>query len=226
MRKKTLSNVESSKSLALVGSILLLLFWIPYGGVVLGIIGIILFMIGVKGLADFYHDNAIYQNALTGVIFYIIALVAVAISVVGLVIGFFTLGLGFILGIAGLVIAFVFYILSASHLRTTFSDLAQKSGEQSFNTAGSLLWWGAILTIIFVGLLLIFLAWIFAAIGFSSMKPSQQQQQPFTYTPPPPVSQPTPAQPSTQTARFCPNCGAPVDANATFCPHCGTQLKT
>ena len=70
-------------------------------------------------------------------------------AVIGFAIGFFTLGLGFILGIAGLVVAFVFYILAASHLRTTFKDLAQKSGEQSFNTAGMLLWWGAILTIIF-----------------------------------------------------------------------------
>jgi len=220
-----MSNVESSKSLALVGSILLLLFWIPYGGVVLGIIGIILFIIGVKGLADFLHDNAIYQNALTGVIFYIIALVAVAVAVVGFVIGFLTFGLGFILGIAGLVIAFVFYILSASHLRRTFSDLAQKSGEQSFSTAGMLLWWGAILTIIFVGLFLIFVAWIFAAIGFSSMKPQQQQQQPFSYAPPPPISQPSPSQASMDAPKFCPNCGAPVDANATFCPHCGKQLR-
>ena len=143
---------------------------------------------GMKGFATFYQDNEIYQNALTGVIYYIIALVAVGAAVIGFTIGFFTLGLGFILGIAGLVVAFVFYILAASHLRTTFKDLAQKSGEQSFNTAGMLLWWGAILTIIFVGLILIFIAWIFAAIGFFSMKTTQQQpysSQQQGYTPPP-----------------------------------------
>lgn len=223
-----MSTVESSKNLALVGSILLLLFWIPYGGFVLGIIGIILFIMGMKGFATFYNDNQIYQNALTGVIYYIIALVAVGVAVVGFAIGFFTLGLGFILGIAGLVVAFVFYILAASHLRTTFKDLAQKSGEQSFNTAGMLLWWGAILTIIFVGLILIFIAWIFAAIGFFSMKTTQQQpysSQQQAYMPPPSATGPPPAAPSAQSTRYCPNCGAPVDRNATFCPNCGKQLS-
>lgn len=228
-----MSSVESSKNLALFGSILLLLFWVPYGGVVLGIVGIILFIMGVKGLADFYQDKAIYDNALKGVIYYIIALVAVAVAVAGFLIGFFTLGLGFALGIIGLVIAFIFYILAAMHLRTTFKDLAQKSGEHSFDTAGLLLWWGAILTIIFVGLFLIFIAWIFAAVGFFSMKPQQRQpygSQPPAYTPPPVASSPSPTQattgPSTTAARFCPNCGAPVDANAAFCPHCGKQLNT
>lgn len=228
-----MSSVESSKNLALIGSIFLLLFWIPYGGVVLGIVGIILFILGIKGLAEFYKDNAIYQNALTGVMYYIIALVGVAVAVVGFSIGFFTFGLGLALGIAGLIIAFVFYLLAAMHLRTTFKDLAAKSGEQSFNTAGTLLWWGAILTIIFVGLILIFVAWIFAAIGFFSMKIQQQPygSQPVSYPPPPatagapPASQPAAGQPPTQAARFCPNCGAPVTPDATFCPNCGKQLQ-
>jgi predicted membrane protein len=67
------------------------------------------------------------------------------------------------------------------HLRRTFNALAQKSGEASFTTAGNLLWWGAILTIILVGLVLIFVAWIFATIGFFTMKSRQYQQ----YTPQP-----------------------------------------
>jgi predicted membrane protein len=75
-------------------------------------------------------------------------------------------------------------VLAASHLRRTFNTLAQKSGEASFTTAGILLWWGAILTIILVGLVLIVIAWIFATIGFFTMK--AQQQQPYT----PPSTQP------------------------------------
>jgi hypothetical protein len=112
-------------------------------------------------------------------------------------------------------------------LRKTFETLAQKSGEQSFNTAGTLLWWGAILSIILVGFILIFLAWIFAAVGFFSMK--LQQPQPYasqTYNAPPTTMLP-PAQPTqtAQMARYCPNCGAPVAADATFCSHCGKSLQ-
>lgn len=221
-----MSNVESSKTLAGVGSILLILSIVPYAGAVLGIIGIILLLIGIKGLASYYQNNEIYQNSLTGVIFYIIALIAAAVAVVALVIGFASIigfAVGIIVFILALIVAFVFYLLAAMHLRKTFDVLAQKSGEQSFATAGTLLWWGAILTIIFVGLILIFIAWIFSTIGFFSMRLQPQQpyaSQPYGYTPPttPPVAQPT------QATRYCPNCGAPVEPNTAFCPHCGKQL--
>ena len=95
---------------------------------------------------------------------------------------------GIAVGIAFLIVAFVFYVLAATHLRKTFNTLAQKTGEHSFETAGTLLWVGAILTIIGVGVLLIFVAWIFAIIGFFTMKSPQQQppyaSQPYGYTPP------------------------------------------
>jgi len=192
-------SLEYSKTLAGEGAILLLLSLVPYAGWILGIIGIILLLRGVKELSNYYQDEEIYKNTLTGVKFYIIALVAVGVAIaaitvgVGLATGFeFTTGfvptVGFGVGLvtffAGLVAAFVFYVLAASHLRRTFNALAQKSGEASFTTAGNLLWWGAILTIVLVGLVLIFIAWIFATIGFFTMK--AQQQQPYT----PPSTQP------------------------------------
>jgi uncharacterized membrane protein len=227
LRKNQMSSsVESSRTLAGVGSILLILSMVPYAGVVLGIIGVILLLIGIRGLASYYQNNEIYQDSLTGVIFYIIALIAAAVAVIALVIGFASI-IGFVVGIIvfilALIIAFIFYILAAMHLRKTFDTLAQKSGEHSFSTAGTLLWWGAILTIIFVGLILIFIAWIFATIAFFSMKLQPQQpyaSQPYGYTPPstPPVAQPT------QASRYCSFCGAPVAQDATFCSHCGKQL--
>ena len=75
------SNVESSKTLAGVGSLLLVLSIVPYAGAVLGIIGAILLLIGVKGLASYYQDNEIYQNTLMGIIFLIIAIIVVAVAV-------------------------------------------------------------------------------------------------------------------------------------------------
>ena len=221
-----MSSVESSKTMAGVGAILLILSIVPDAGAVFGIIGAILLLIGIKGLASYYQDNEIYQNALMGIVFLIIAIVVIAVAVVGAILSFATvigIGFGILIAIAGLVVAFVFYLLAATHLRKTFNTLAQKSGEHSFETAGTLLYWGAILTIIFVGLILIFIAWIFATIGFFSMKLQQQQpyaSQPSGYTPPPT----TPAAQPTQATRYCPNCGAPVEPNIAFCPHCGKQL--
>ena len=157
------TSFEYSKTLCGEGSILILLGFVPYVGWVLGIIGVILLLRGVKELANYYQDNEIYQNSLTGVKYYIIALVAAAVAIgaiaigVGSATGFkfksnFTLTVGFGIGLAiffgALIIAFIFNVLAATHLRQTFNTLAQKSGEHSFSTAGTLLWWGALLTII------------------------------------------------------------------------------
>jgi uncharacterized membrane protein len=215
-----MADFQSSKNLASIGAILLFLSFIP----VVGIIGLILVFIGMKGMADYYKEPGIYQNALWGLIFGIIAMVALTAGSVLTAIGAVALGLGSIVVIFGvLVVVFIFYVIAAKYLKQAFELLAQRSGEHSFETAGRLLWIGAILTIIFVGLILIFVAWIFATIGFFSMKGSAQPpSQPYAYAPPPPpASTATPA----QAARFCPNCGAPVDPNATFCPNCGKPLK-
>ena len=216
-----MSNVESSKTLAGVGSILLIF---PF----ISIVGIILILIGMKGLSEYYKEPSIYQNAIWGVIFGIIALIAIAVAVPLFFIfgafSVFTLGLSLI-GLFGLaVVVFIFYLIAAMYFRRAFDTLAQRSGEHTFETAGLLLFIGAILTIVFfIGLIIIFVAWILATIAFFSIKLQPQQQyasQPYGYTPPstPPVAQPT------QATRYCPNCGAPVEPNTAFCPHCGKQL--
>ena len=213
------SNFESNKNLAAIGSLLLIFPFVD-------IVGIILLYIGMKGLSDYYKEPSIFQEALWGLIYGLIASVAIAAGVIlAGVVGFFTFAVGGVLIVfAAIVVVFIFYILAAMHFRTAFSTLAQKTGENNFNTAGTLLWWGAILTIIFgLGLILIFIAWIFATVAFFAIKAQPQQpyasQQPG-YTPPPaqPVAQPT------QATQYCPNCGAPVAPNTAFCPHCGKQL--
>jgi uncharacterized membrane protein len=183
-------SFEHSKTLAGVGAILLLLGFVPYAGWVLAIVGVVLLVIGMKELSKYYQDQNVYQNTLTGVKFYVVAVVAAAAAIVAVMIGVasatdftfknFVPTVGFGVGVAallaGLVVAFVFYILAASHLKRALDSLAQKSGESSFATAGTLLWIGSILTIVLVGLVMIFVAWIFATMGFFSMKSRQYQQ--------------------------------------------------
>ncbi len=232
------TNFQYSKTLAIEGSVLTILGGIPYIGWVLGIIGVILLLRALKEFANYYQDNGIYQNSLTGVKYYIVALIALAIAGAGFAVGLVnrdfssfsnfvkSIGvgnaIGIAVGVAFLIVAFVFYVLAALHLRKTFNTLAQKSGEHSFETAASLLWVGAILTIIGIGVLLIFIAWIFAVIGFFTMRAPQQQQyssQSYGTTPPPtqPSSQPQ------QSGKYCSNCGAPITPDGTYCSNCGKQ---
>ena len=195
-------NYEYARTLAAEGSILILLGLVPYVGWILGIIGVVLFLRGMKELSNYYQDDRLYQNSWTGVKFYIVALLAAGVAIAAITIGIWTatgftftadfvptvaFGVGVAAFLAGIVIAFVFYVLATSHLRRVFSALAEKTGESSFTTAGILLWWGAIFTIIVVGLLLILIGWIFATIGLFSMKPRPPQPyngQPYPYTPP------------------------------------------
>lgn len=217
------SNVDSGKTLAAIGALMLFLSFIPG----LGIIGIILLFVGMKGLSDYYKDPSIYQHAIKGLIFGIIGAIAVSVLSVVSFTGMFTIAtpaaflaaIGtVIITVVILIVAFVFYLLMAMNLRRAFNTLADKSGENGFRTAGTLLFWGAVLTIIFgVGLILIWIAWLFAALAFFALKPAQTQ-------PPPYYAAPTASPPPTQATRYCPHCGAPVDASATFCPHCGQQL--
>ena len=226
------TNFQYSKTLAMEGSILTILGLVPYVGWVLGIIGIILLLRGMKEFADYYQDNEIYQNSLTGVKYYIVALIALAIAGAGFVVGFvlnnfpasFGIGnaVGLAVGIAFLIVAFVFYVLAATHLRKTFNKLAQKTGEHSFETAGTLLWVGSMLTIIGVGVLLIFVAWIFAIVGFFTMKSPQPPYAPKPYGYTPLSEQSTDG--SSQTQSYCSNCGAPLKPQSTYCSSCGKKV--
>jgi uncharacterized membrane protein len=191
---------------------------------VLSIVGIILLYVGIKGLSEYYKDESIMRYAVRGFIFLIISAVAIAVALPLFIIsGIFSvfilgplgIGFGFLAFLLAIVLVFIFYVIAAMNMRKSFNSLAQKSGEQMFETAGTLLFIGAILTILLVGFLLIFIAWIMATIAFLSIKVPQQSNG---YTPPPITT------PIIQATRFCPNCGAPVDQYAIFCHHCGKQL--
>ncbi|MCW4001300.1 MAG: DUF996 domain-containing protein [Candidatus Bathyarchaeota archaeon] len=206
------TEFENSKTMAAVATVLLLLSIVPYVGWVIGIVGIILLMKSMKEFSSYYRDPSIYQNAWTGIKYYIVALVAIAVAGVAAFMaiaaataftfeGFVALTAGFsaaaIIGVASLIVAFVFYVLAATHLKNTLNTLAEKTGETSLATAGTLLWIGAILTIVGVGLILIFVSWIFATVGFFSMKNQQvppYSQTPYAYTPPTQPAQPARSQ--------------------------------
>ena len=73
---------ESSKNLSAVGALLIVIgavlgFAVSFSGIV-SLIGIILLLIGLKGLANFYKEDGIFNNALYSVI---IAIVGCIVSV-------------------------------------------------------------------------------------------------------------------------------------------------
>ncbi|MGA2681060.1 MAG: DUF996 domain-containing protein [Candidatus Bathyarchaeia archaeon] len=180
-------SLESGKNLGGIGSILLVIP-APF----LGIVGIILILFGMKQLSEAYHDESMWKNTLWAVIFGVIGLVAAGLVLVSVFFGsLFTVGAGiagFFVGIiAFLVVAFIFYILEAIYIRKAFDSLANKSGVGLFRTGGLLLLIGAVLTIVIVGLFLIFIAWILILVGFFQI-PTTPAPQPAQMSQPPPMS--------------------------------------
>ncbi|MFB6490331.1 MAG: DUF996 domain-containing protein [Thermoproteus sp. AZ2] len=175
-------EAETAKILAGVGAVLSIVG--PFGYGIVGIIGLILVLVGLLSLADYFKDSEMRQNTIYWLIFAIIGVIALVAT---FVLGFFALS-RFVVGphlytrvtsltavnvlalIAGLVVAEVFFILAASRLRRVYAALAQRTGEGLFNTAGTLYFWGAVLTIVLVGLILLFVSWILAAVAFFSAK--------------------------------------------------------
>ncbi len=178
-------SMDPGKSIAGVGALLLIIgSFVPF----LGIIGFILLMIGLKYLSDYYRDRNIFNNALYGIIFGIIGVAAAAFVIIALVFSGSFLGIGFSPGgdmtgnivalfggiLIALVVAFIFYILMALYLKRAFDGLANKTNIGMFRTAGLLLLIGAVLTIVLIGLILIFVAWILLTVAFFSMSSSPQ----------------------------------------------------
>ena len=192
-------SFETSKILGEIGAILMLL--IPFAGAyttAIGFIGLILLIIAFYGLAGYYSERRIFNNALIGGILFIVgAVVAVAIVItaaVGIlsVFGFqmsnwsnptywqnfnfqgftnWTELAPFIGAMLGAV--FIFWVLSivAAYLaRSSFITLAQKSGTGMFATSGLLLLIGAITTVILIGFLLIWIAIILLAVAFFRLR--------------------------------------------------------
>jgi len=85
--------------------------------------------------------------------------------------------------ILALIIVFVFAIVSVFFFRKSLRTLAAKTEVSLFGTAGLLMLIGAVLTIILVGFILIWIAWILVTVAFFQIR-TQPAQAPQPQTPP------------------------------------------
>jgi len=129
-------------------------------------------------------------------------------------------------GIAILSISFICLIINGFFYWQAFSKLGEKSGVDSFKTAGTLYIIGTALCIVGVGAILIWISWLFAANGYRRLQP-QTTSSAIDYT-----ASTTAAYSTTSDTIsgkiYCSYCGTEsiTDNSSTYCSHCGKPLHT
>ena len=201
-------SLESSKQLGGIGAILIA---IPF----LSLIGIILVLVAMKRMAEYYNDDDIFKNALYGFIFGVIGVIAMVAVILMFAFGYTATTTtvsaysGFGLFLMAFIVLYVFSLISAIFYRNSLNNLSEKSGEQQFHTAGVILLIGAVIPA--VGELLKFIAWILVAVGFFNIKESTQ------HLPAPPAVS------TSEEQKICRHCGKQIQSNTLFCPECGNK---
>jgi uncharacterized membrane protein len=195
-------NFETSKNMAGIGAILLFAGILPYVNTffVLPLIGVILLLIGLKGLSEYYNEPGIFTNALYGTIVGVVGIVIVAAVAFFALVGLFNIlfpswngdwttlssmvtqidvaNITFsqVSSFVGLllldfVLAFVFALVFALLYRKSMSQLSTKSGIGLFGSTGTVMLIGGVLTIILVGFVILWIAMLLFAIALFQAKP-------------------------------------------------------
>ena len=225
-------SFESNKVLGGVGAILTAIgSFIPFSSSVgiVYIIGAILVLIAMRGLAEDLKNYSIFTHTLYGFVFSVIGVIVSIAAYAAFVAPIFTALTIFriiahvLLAFAAWAIVLVFLVLSAIFLKRAFDLVEARTGERILRTGGLLLMIGAALIIAFgLGFLFIFIAWIIIAIGLFSMRlPGQAQSAPIQQIAPAP---PMPSNAPPGTVKYCPYCGAENRLESTFCTHCGRRM--
>jgi uncharacterized membrane protein len=203
-------DLQTTKYLGGVGALLLFIGpLITYANIFAGLlplIGFILVLVALKGLADYYNEGGIFNNALYGFIAGIVGgVVSIGILVGTALVTLANLGItdwtdpaawtdavmtGAIFSLIGaliitVVVLFIFIVVAAWLYRKSLSMLATKSGVNLFGTAGLIFLIGAFLTIIAIGFLLIWISFILIAIAFFTLRPTPAGPTEPRSSPPP-----------------------------------------
>ena len=220
----------------------------------LGIIGLILFLVAMNGLANDHQDRKIFNNALYSFITGII--VAVAAAIIGIFIvlsnisslipsteppffspGYFESLISYFVPV--LPIVSILNLIPAWFNLRAFNKLTSKSGVKLFRTTGLLGIVAVVVTIVlgFVAAALFYVNVIEASSVFTvSVAGSAISLVAWIvaavafWSIKEPTSQPSPT-PTPQNSmepvgqvKYCPHCGAPNAVNAEYCVRCGKKL--
>ena len=184
-------ELSNAKIFGGIGALLLLIGgFIPYGGPIISILGLVFIFIAVKTISDLTKDKDIFNNYLMHFIFGILTIVAIVII---MLIAFGAAG-GFswisslenaeitdiesfweyfgdlLVGcVLALVVGWILSIIAAIYLRRSYNSIAEHTKVKLFKTTGTVYLIGAFTTIILIGFLILLIARIIEIIAYFSL---------------------------------------------------------
>ncbi|WP_292320052.1 DUF996 domain-containing protein [Caldisphaera sp.] len=174
-------KINSASNLGLAGSIFIILglilnFLASFVGIALSLIGYILILVSLYELSQAYKNNLIFDNAIKGLIAAIAGSILLAIIAVTFIVAIFTSGfspttlsLGLPLVIIILILAYAILIIYGYYIKESYFQLSKSSGVKSFESVGKLYWYGTLLAIIVVGIIIIIIGDIYAILAFHEL---------------------------------------------------------
>ncbi|WP_457677800.1 DUF996 domain-containing protein [Thermovibrio sp.] len=156
-----------------LGSLFIVLGFIPYIGTILGLVGFILLLVAVKQLSDYYREPELFSKFIKGVIVYIAGFIVGALVGAG---SFFALAEGhgslgaYIFAFIAFVIIYASGVVGSYYIKEVFQRIALLTVNNLFDWAGKLIFVGAILTIVLVGALISWAGWIILTVAFFTIE--------------------------------------------------------
>jgi len=191
----------------------------------LSLIGFILFIVSMYQFSHYYKEPGIFKNIVYSLV---VGIAGAGTLVVILLVAIFSSitisrlntsatspapGLFFIGFFAIICAALVIGLVSALFCKRAFNQLGEKSGISSFDTAGLLILIGVIIPFIS------WIGWIFAALGFNSLK-TRPAETYYAYN----ISTAPMVKPATTQNKYCPFCGTANNLDSSYCKNCGNKL--
>ncbi|WP_448590124.1 DUF996 domain-containing protein [Thermodesulfobium sp.] len=163
-------NFYKEKILGGVGSGLIAFALIPGIGYIFFIIGVIMFIISIHNISKLLNEGEIYSNIiksfLIGILGTVISLFLGLYTFASVFSGHWNFGANIFLS---LIIFYSFTIASAVFFRKSLVSIASFTDNELFKTAGDVMFWSAILTILALGFIGMFISWILLSIAFFTM---------------------------------------------------------
>ena len=163
--KQILSQAGLLGGLGIIG---LFLGWIPLIGAIISIAGIVSLLMGVYKISKLAPKKQIFRNFLYAYI--IIPLFFIIIGGIIIILLANNLNENVLIAIMWILIVIPMFVLQAIYYKKAFLGIYEVTGIDLFQTTAKMFYWGSLLAIIGIGIFILLVAWIIAAIAFFSLR--------------------------------------------------------